>query len=1073
MDVIATKTTIGHKVLSVFVAIVLVLGLSPAVPATNQVAWADGEGATAFEYDGDTLNVIAADGSAFGMFAPQDGSEVVVTSDAAKVTLLPKNKTVYAGFYLNGDIADSGTWEASNYLAKDDEGNYSFELDKSACGYALPIAPVKEDGVSTTSKQYYLAIPAKDKCATELAITNNTGMFKAVTASAVKNDDGSAMLTMALSSDGYHYLYKGTYEQAAANGANVENWIAGAVNDDGKWEFQIPITADELGSVVPVVAISDKYHKGYEAGENAIERAFYPRQMTLSLEEATLVTGDFESSKEIAVTNNVSMFRPAATATLDTTGGPNSNNYESNLVLPMQNANMSEVFVGTPTEASEAESTIALADDNTFTVRVKWVEEFGKPETTKNLANGEPFVMSFKSANNGKWYGREATLDEEAGTLVFDPWIDPAPANTVDEKIAKIQSQTFTDTTYADCEDAKAAWDALSDDEKKLVEEYDYFGLDTGDASKDDPLNQDKIGEKEILVVSFGTSFNDNRVATIGGIEKAIKEAYPEWSVRRAFTAQIIINHIYARDGEKIDNMKQALDRAVANGVKELVISPTHLMKGAEFDELVEALAPYQDKMNIRIAEPLLGEVGKDANEVNDDKLAVAKAVVEKAAAPADTALVLMGHGTAHDASISYEQMQTAMNQLGYGNVFVGTVEGEPEGTDCASIIAKVKEAGFSKVILRPLMVVAGDHANNDMADPEDEESWFSQFVADEAFSEDAVTCQIAGLGEIAAVQQIYVEHIADVLGQWKRLRGNNQYDTMQQVSAEGWASASAVILATGENFPDALSAAGAAGFEGAPVLITETSGKKLSAQAAAELKRLAPKKIIAVGGKYAMPQEVVDAAMAAAGTTEYVRLKGSKASGTAAEINKAYKDKWGDTAFLATSLNFPDALSAAPLAYSKHIPIFLVDDMDTVSEETVAAMKECGIKKVIPLGGKYCVSATAKATLSGLGFEVADALKGATAYETAKAIAEYGMAQGMTANKMGVACGQNFPDALTGAALCGKNNAVLVLADGKDSGTSLPIATANKDKIGYGYVFGGKFAVPQEVMDAFEKASL
>ena len=341
---------------------------------------------------------------------------------------------------------------------------------------------------------------------------------------------------------------------------------------------------------------------------------------------------------------------------------------------------------------------------------------------------------------------------------------DESKAKDVGKLIDKIYVQERTSTTDADCTAAKKGWDALTDKQKEMVTgenaDPDYFGRDTGDASADDPLNADNIGEKEILVVSFGTSFNDSRVATIGGIEKAIAAAYPDWSVRRAFTAQIIINHIQARDGEKIDNVQQAMDRAVANGVKTLVVQPTHLMHGAEYDELKEAIDKYADKIEtIVYAEPLLGEVGADASVINDDKKAVAEAVVAEAAVPEDTALVLMGHGTSHTANITYTQMQTMMDQLGYANVFVGTVEGEPEGTDAEAIIDKVKAAGYSKVVLRPLMVVAGDHANNDMADPDDEESWYSQFKADGSFGDP--DCQIAGLGQIPAVQQIYVAHTA------------------------------------------------------------------------------------------------------------------------------------------------------------------------------------------------------------------------------------------------------------------------------------------------------------------------
>ena len=341
---------------------------------------------------------------------------------------------------------------------------------------------------------------------------------------------------------------------------------------------------------------------------------------------------------------------------------------------------------------------------------------------------------------------------------------DAAAAAAVDEAIAKIQVQERTATTDADCEAAKKAWDALTPAQQELVAEKDYFALDTGDASKDDPLATAPDKDKEILVVSFGTSFNDNRVATIGAVEKAIAAAFPDYAVRRAFTAQIIINHVQARDGEKINNMEQALDAAVNAGVKELVIAPTHLMHGAEYDELVAALKPYEGKIaSIKIAEPLLGEVGADATVINDDKKAVAQAVVAAAAVPEDTALVLMGHGTSHTANITYNQMQTVMDQLGFKNVFIGTVEGEPADTECSVVIGKVKDAGFKNVVLRPLMVVAGDHANNDMADPEDPESWLSQFTAAKAF--DKVDCQINGLGEIPAVQQIYVDHVKAAIG--------------------------------------------------------------------------------------------------------------------------------------------------------------------------------------------------------------------------------------------------------------------------------------------------------------------
>ena len=359
---------------------------------------------------------------------------------------------------------------------------------------------------------------------------------------------------------------------------------------------------------------------------------------------------------------------------------------------------------------------------------------------------------------------------EAAETTQSQEEIDKAAADAVAQLIDAIYVQTRNEDTDAQCEQAKAAWDALTDAQKELVEgeeaSPEYFGLDTGDAKLDDPRNQDEIGEKERLVVSFGTSFNDSRATDIKGIEDALAKAFPDWSVRRAFTAQIIINHVQARDGEKIDNMDQALERAVANGVKTLVVQPTHLMHGAEYDEMCEALDAYKDKIeNIVVAEPLLGEVGNDATVINADKEAVAKAVVDTAvadgkfesiakAAEDGTALVLMGHGTAHVAKVTYSQMQTQMEKLGYKNVFIGTVEGEPEETSCEAVIEAVKAAGYTKVVLRPLMVVAGDHANNDMAGA-DEDSWKSMVEAAGL----TVECQIAGLGRIGAVQELYVAH--------------------------------------------------------------------------------------------------------------------------------------------------------------------------------------------------------------------------------------------------------------------------------------------------------------------------
>lgn len=390
-------------------------------------------------------------------------------------------------------------------------------------------------------------------------------------------------------------------------------------------------------------------------------------------------------------------------------------------------------------------------------------------------------LMAGCSGSSGSTAAQSSQKTEETGEAVTEAAKEAAPAEKTDEELAAecsalieaLNVQERTETTDDDIAAAKAAWDALTDKQKELVEDPDYFGRDTGDASADDPLNADGIGKNEILVVSFGTSFNDSRATDIGGIEKAIQAAYPDWSVRRAFTAQIILNHVQARDGEVIDNVEQALARAKENGVRNLVIQPTHLMHGAEYDELMEAVEAVRgDFAAVSIAEPLLGSVGDDASVINADKEAVAKAVVEEAlkaagcdstsAAEEDgTAFVFMGHGTAHVARVSYSQMQTQMDKLGFNNVFIGTVEGEPEGTSCVDTIAKIKAAGYKKVVLRPLMVVAGDHANNDMAG-DDEDSWKSMFTADGSF--ESIDMQIEGLGRIAAIQELYVAHTAQAI---------------------------------------------------------------------------------------------------------------------------------------------------------------------------------------------------------------------------------------------------------------------------------------------------------------------
>ncbi len=425
-------------------------------------------------------------------------------------------------------------------------------------------------------------------------------------------------------------------------------------------------------------------------------------------------------------------------------------------------------------QATENEGTAGSeTEDSAVTDAASMAETVDETASTAGTAAAETAAETASTAGTSAAETAAETAST-AGTAAAET------AKPEDELVAEcsalieaLKVQERTETTDADIAAAKAAWDALTDEQKAMVEDPEYFGLDTGDASADDPLNADDIGENELLVLSFGTSFNDSRATDIGGIEKALQEAYPDWSVRRGFTAQIILNHIQARDGEVIDNVDQALARAKENGVKNLVIQPTHLMHGAEYDELMASVEAVKgDFESVKVAEPLLGEVGEDATVINEDKKTVAEAVVAEAvkvagfdsldaAAEDGTAFVFMGHGTAHVAKVTYSQMQTQMDELGYKNVFVGTVEGEPEETACENIIAAVKEAGYKKVVLRPLMVVAGDHANNDMAG-DDDDSWKSMFTADGSFEK--IDTQIEGLGRIAEIQALYVGHAGAVI---------------------------------------------------------------------------------------------------------------------------------------------------------------------------------------------------------------------------------------------------------------------------------------------------------------------
>lgn len=405
-----------------------------------------------------------------------------------------------------------------------------------------------------------------------------------------------------------------------------------------------------------------------------------------------------------------------------------------------------DAATGAPTDSSAVKATGTVTPDETPTATGKYVSTLTFTIPVEKLGQKLPISIdqNYYSAKESKvvsgWW---KTTEQQYITVANTPAV-------VNQLISKIYVQSRTAYTDKLCAQAKASWDALSEDDQAKVDEYDYFGRDTGNPLYDNARNQDNIGTKELLTVSFGTSFNSSRNLTINAIEKALVKGNPGYSVRRGFTAQIIINHIQARDNEKIDNMDQALDRAVANGVKELVVQPTHLMNGAEFKEMCEALDKYKGKIDtIKVGMPLLSSEADYTAVIKAIKSATADYAKNK-----DTAIVYMGHGTDNLSHQDYAKLQGMLNAEGDTNYFIGTVEGKPASTAVQTIIKKVKAAGYKKVVLRPLMVVAGDHANNDMAG-DDTDSWVNQFKA-AGFE---VTTVIKGLGEIPEIQQLYVAH--------------------------------------------------------------------------------------------------------------------------------------------------------------------------------------------------------------------------------------------------------------------------------------------------------------------------
>ncbi|MCM1226351.1 MAG: sirohydrochlorin cobaltochelatase [Clostridium sp.] len=319
--------------------------------------------------------------------------------------------------------------------------------------------------------------------------------------------------------------------------------------------------------------------------------------------------------------------------------------------------------------------------------------------------------------------------------------------NNLKKILAAVAAISLMATSFVGCDDKSSESESSKNSASSVAEEADEDeDYTTGDASLDNIRNEDGIGDNELLVLSFGTSFNDSRRLTIGAIENDIEASIPDYSVRRGFTANIVIDHVNRRDGILIDDIDAALNRAVDNNVKTLVVQPTHLMNGIEYEEITSKVANYSDAFDkVVFGEPLLTS--------DDDFARVEKAIVDWTSEYDDgeTAICFMGHGTEHEANQVYQKMQDLLTADGHKNYFVGTVEAEPSLDD---VIAKVKEGNYKKVVLEPLMVVAGDHANNDMAGDEDD-SWKSAFEK-EGFE---VECLLRGLGENEEIRKIYVEH--------------------------------------------------------------------------------------------------------------------------------------------------------------------------------------------------------------------------------------------------------------------------------------------------------------------------
>lgn len=256
--------------------------------------------------------------------------------------------------------------------------------------------------------------------------------------------------------------------------------------------------------------------------------------------------------------------------------------------------------------------------------------------------------------------------------------------------------------------------------------------------------------KKAILLVSFGTSFNETREKNIDSIEKEVRNLYPDYSIYSAWTSKMIINKVAKRDAVKINTVTEAMKEIVHDGVLELTVQPTHIINGLENDFMTADVMEFKDHFQrLSFGSPLLTNI-EDVRSIVD-VLAQAYPLKDKT-----RALVLMGHGSTHHSNFSYAALEYTFKEMGYDNVFVGTIEAYP---DIDVVLKSVNSYRPSEIILIPFMLVAGDHAVNDMAGDEDD-SWKNIFES----AGYPVTCSVKGLGEYRGIRDLYIKHLEAAL---------------------------------------------------------------------------------------------------------------------------------------------------------------------------------------------------------------------------------------------------------------------------------------------------------------------